>query len=32
MMRATFAPDRERTIRADTSVLVLATLELIGTK
>jgi hippurate hydrolase len=29
---ATFAPDRERTIRTDTSVLVLATLELLGAK
>jgi amidohydrolase len=29
---ATFAPDRERTIRADTAVLVLATLELLGGK
>ncbi len=29
---ATFVPDRERTIRADLSVLVLATLELLGAK
>jgi hippurate hydrolase len=29
---ATFSPDRERTIRTDTSVLVLATLELLGAK
>jgi amidohydrolase len=29
---ATFVPDRERTIRADASVLVFATLELIGAK
>jgi hippurate hydrolase len=29
---ATFAPDRERTIRTDSSVLVLATLELLGTR
>jgi amidohydrolase len=29
---ATFVPDRERTIRTATSVLVLATLELLGTK
>jgi amidohydrolase len=29
---ATFAPDRERTIRTDTSVLVLSTLELLGAK
>ena len=29
---ATFAPDRERTIRTDTSVLVLATLELLGAR
>lgn len=29
---ATFAPDRERTIRTATSVLVLATLELLGAK
>jgi amidohydrolase len=29
---AAFAPDRERTIRTDTSVLMLATLELIGVK
>ena len=29
---AGFAPDRERTIRTDTSVLVLATLELLGTR
>jgi len=29
---ATFVPDRERTIRADASVLVLATLELLGAK
>jgi amidohydrolase len=29
---ATFAPDRERTIRTTTSVLVLATLELLGAK
>jgi amidohydrolase len=29
---STFSPDRERTIRTDTSVLVLATLELLGTK
>lgn len=29
---ATFSPDRERTIRTDASVLVLATLELLGAK
>ncbi len=29
---ATFAPDRDRTIRADASVLVLATLELLGAR
>ena len=29
---ATFVPDRERTIRADASVLVFATLELLGAK
>jgi len=29
---ATFVPDRERTIRADASVLVLSTLELLGAK
>ena len=29
---ATFAPDRERTIRADSAVLVFATLELLGAK
>jgi hippurate hydrolase len=29
---ATFSPDRERTIRTDTSVLVLATLELLGAR
>jgi len=29
---ASFAPDRERTIRATTSVLVLSTLELLGTR
>ena len=29
---ATFVPDRERTIRTAASVLVLSTLELLGTK
>jgi amidohydrolase len=29
---STFSPDRERTIRTDTTVLVLATLELLGAK
>jgi hippurate hydrolase len=29
---ATFSPDREKTIRTDTSVLVLATLELLGAR